>query len=1213
MSQHKRFSRVSTARGVHLFGLAVCLILLGTWSSIAIGQATVSTGSIQGTVTDPSGAAVPGVKVSITNSSTGLHIERSTTSQGAYTSGGVPSGNYQIRVEAPNFKATVVSVTVQVGSASTGNVKMEIGSASQTVEVTSEGARINTEQATVQGVLDAAQIENLPVNGRNFLDLAQLEPGVQIQDGGNFDPTKNGFSSVSFGGRAGRTARIEVDGIDISDETVGTTTQNVSAGAISEFQISQSTLDLSTELTSSGAVNVVSKSGGNSVHGEGFYNFRDKNAGLANFPGGKDTYFQRNQFGGNLGGKIVKDKLFWFLNAERVKQATLVPIVVSEPFGNIPPGYSSPFKDTTMLGKLDYNGPRGIKLFYRFNYNWNSDVAAFGSTFQPFANRDNTPSHGIGMDWATGKFTHSVRYGYQKFQNHIADAVLGGGVFDPAGTVPVAVRIGPATSQYRFGPSRLAPQETFQSNNQIKYDGSYLAGTHLIRFGVDFNHILGGGGASFYNAPELRASSFGADAQAAAATGPFPGGSENPLNYQVSQIILGNGQGFGTERPAFGFPAGGQYDNRLGLYVGDVWKIRPTLTVTYGVRYSHDTGRSDSDLAPITCDQITASTVSAATTALGAPPCTGNQRLLDQFGGNFGGKINQPNGNFGPQIGFAWDLGAKGTTVIRGGGGLYYENAIFNNILFDRPVRLGAGLFNQTPTICPSGQLPIPGGIATSFPFNGGNQSIADLCTGLIGNELNEVAALAQFFHTVTAAGGAQANSGFVGANLSSGTAPSIIAPDYKTPRSWQMNVGIQHQLGRGTVLSVDGIRNVGLHYLLGVDTNHVGDARFFNKTAAQGAVTSTLAACGVGSVDAAIASCPGLHATGGGATMEDFAGNGLGSGTDIGGGLPWYLAGLSNPYAFGGINSAVGANPMLFPIGRSVYTALQVKLTNQISKPVSWIGRLSSQFSYSLSRFNTMTSDQDFVNNALDNANPGKYFGPNSLDRTNQVSFGTFMDLNRGPRISFIGHFFSPLSVTPTLVAGGNLGEIFTTDLQGDGTTLPNGENFAGQVLPGANLGSFGRKYKGNGINNLINAFNSNFANKLTPAGTVLANSGLFSASQLTSLGAVVAPLANAPAKQADMGWLKVFDLKMSYPIRIKENTKLIPSVAAYNVFNFVNYDTTIVAPGFALAGGLDGSAGSINGTPAGSSAHPRAGLGTGVNTIGSPRELEFGLQLVF
>jgi hypothetical protein len=129
--------------------------------------------------------------------------------------------------------------------------------------VTGSAVEVNTEQPTVQGVLTSRDIENLPTGSRNFLDLAQLEPGVQIQDGGNFDPTKNGFSSVSFGGRFGRTARIELDGMTSAMMTVGTTAQNISAGAISEFQVSQSTLDLSTELTSSGAVNVVTKSGTN--------------------------------------------------------------------------------------------------------------------------------------------------------------------------------------------------------------------------------------------------------------------------------------------------------------------------------------------------------------------------------------------------------------------------------------------------------------------------------------------------------------------------------------------------------------------------------------------------------------------------------------------------------------------------------------------------------------------------------------------------------------------------------------------------------------------------------------------------------------------------------------------------------------------------------------------------------------------------------------
>ncbi|MGA7377200.1 MAG: carboxypeptidase regulatory-like domain-containing protein, partial [Candidatus Sulfotelmatobacter sp.] len=262
---------------VSLLCVALCPVTL-------FAQTTISTGSIQGTITDPSGAVVSGAKISIVNKATGRVINTKSTSAGAYASGALTPGDYTLRVEAQGFKTSEVPVTVQVGVTSSGNVKLQLGESTQVVQVQAETVAVNTQQATVQGVLTSQQIENLPINGRNFLDLAQLEPGVQIQDGGNFDPTKNGFSSISFGGRFGRTARIEVDGLDISDETVGTTTQNVPASGIQEFQIQQSSLDLSTELTSSGSVNVTTKSGTNKYHGEGYYYFRDQTFD-ANLPG----------------------------------------------------------------------------------------------------------------------------------------------------------------------------------------------------------------------------------------------------------------------------------------------------------------------------------------------------------------------------------------------------------------------------------------------------------------------------------------------------------------------------------------------------------------------------------------------------------------------------------------------------------------------------------------------------------------------------------------------------------------------------------------------------------------------------------------------------------------------------------------------------------------------------------------------------------------
>src|SRR5579863_4650327 len=305
----------SGCRGFLHFMTTMCLLMVA--SITANAQTTVGTGSITGVVNDPTGAVVGGATVTITNTATNSVMPLITNSSGAYTSGALTPGNYRVQVSAKGFSSVSGTLTVLVGNTATFNATLPVGQESQVVEVQAGSVEVNTEQATVQGVLTRDQIENLPVNGRNFLDLAQLEPGVQIQDGTNFDPTKVGYSSISFGGRFGRSARIEVDGVDVSDETVGTTTEDIPASSIQEFSVAQSNLDLSNELTSSGAVNVTTKSGTNAYHGEAFGVFRDHGIGSASLPHATilpSPYFQRNQDGGNFGGPILKDKAFFFID-----------------------------------------------------------------------------------------------------------------------------------------------------------------------------------------------------------------------------------------------------------------------------------------------------------------------------------------------------------------------------------------------------------------------------------------------------------------------------------------------------------------------------------------------------------------------------------------------------------------------------------------------------------------------------------------------------------------------------------------------------------------------------------------------------------------------------------------------------------------------------------------------------------------------------------
>jgi Carboxypeptidase regulatory-like domain len=1152
-------------------------------------QAGISSGSIQGTILDSTGASVPNANVSVTSKATGAVISLQTTSAGTYNSGPLAPGDYVVRVEAKGFKTAQFPATILTGTVTPGNLTLEVGSSSTVVEVAATAVAVNSEQVTIQGVITDTQIENLPINGRNFLDLAQLEPGVQIQDGGNFDPTKKGFSSISFGGRFGRTARIEVDGLDISDETVGTTTQNISIGSIKEFQVSQSSLDLATELTSSGTVNITTRSGSNTLHGDGFFNYRG-DATSAKF-GNPPAVFDRKQYGVSLGGPLIKDKLFVFGSGERTAQNLLASVKPASPFQDLAGTFNSPFRDQLWLGRLDYNLTSNLRAFFKFAYEQNDAVGAFvPGTYSPFANVDFTPSYGGGIDYSKGSFTHSVRIGYMKFRNGITDAVAGTNITNLAPGVMVNISNGgtaclDGAALVCTGANVLAPQKTYQSNKQFKYDGSKLFHSHIIRYGAGYNRILGGGFASFYGIDPAVRGAFTAASQAAAATGPFPGGNSNPLNYPVTRIRLGNGQGCFTEIAQFGQSCGGQFDSRFQAYLGDSWKMKPNLTVIYGVRYNRDTGRSDADLAPIPC---------SAAPSIG---CTGN--LLDQIRPGFGGRVNQPDGNVGGTLGFAWDPWKKGKTVFRAGAGLYYENAVFNNVLFDRPGRLATGLFNLTADPCPSGSLTLPNGTVVNT---------SALCGQPIGSVVNQVIALQKQYQQVTAQAGAQSNGGYVANALAAGssvTGVTLYSPNYESPRSYQMNVGFQHELKPGTVISADYLRNVGVHTLLAIDENHVGDARFLDVAGANAAIaaTNTSFGCGVGAVGISCAIAAG-------ATITDYANNGLTDGNFWTGGAPVGAGQI----AFPGKNPNFGQVQFLEPVGRSVYNALQVKFNSDLKSPFRFVRRLNAQISYSLSRLNGEATDIDFINNSVDYNNPGRFFGPSGLDRTHQLSGGVIMDLPGGVRANFITHWYTALPQTITYAAPGNGEDIFQFDTVGDGqTTLA--------PVPGSDIGSFGRDIKAGDLNNFLQKLSSQFGNKLTPAGQALVSAGLFTQDQLVALCAVTPSLSTAPgcgpkfvlAPPSEVGndAFFTFDLRLGWairPVRHSDRFVVEPQVAFYNLFNRQNHN----GPDSLLAGTLDGATNSVNGTTK-FNRTSLIGLGSGVFAIGAPRSLEFGIKATF
>jgi len=1202
---------------------------------VAYGQAiSTNGGSVQGTITDASGAAIPGAVVIVNNPDTGFTRTLKTDGSGFYSIGPLNPGKYILDISSPGFQHLRVNTVVQTGTATAGSEKLSVGNAGETVEVTAGQLQVNTDQAGVQDVLTRQQVESLPINGRNFLDLAQVQPGVILQSGETFDPTKAGYSAISVDGVSGRTTRILYDGQDITDETVGTTIINVPTGAVDEFQLNRSTQDVSGEVTSTGQVLVASPSGTNAFHGQLFYQFQDHRALFARAFGGFDEPFQRNQFGGSIGGPIIKDKLFFFVDSERIKQDQQSAAEAQPTFAAILaqyPSFSTPFRDTFTIGRLDYTGPFHGHYFARALYEANADGGNYNNLYQVYLNRDNVPAISGGADFSSGRFTHSFRGGYEKFHNLIADDTAGNtSIYNPN----VGLNLFDTADSFYAGPNLLAPQGTFQSDKQFRYDGTWTHGTHTVKFGASVNRILGGGYAAFFSlAPQVQ---FGPNqVLPACANGGATSCPGDPLNgYNLSGgVIIGNGNGIFTEQPGFGLPGGGQHDWRSGYYVADTWKATPSFTLIAGVRYSIDTDRANQDLTTPECGQI------AAGLTL---PCSGTQPLLAQFDPTMTGThVHQPYGNVGPQLGFVFSPGAHKVS-LRGGIGVFYENDIFNNTGNSRPAVLDAsGPFFGNTAIC--GPYPTsisaPGGSTISTgTANGVTLPISQICSLSIGQAAPFIASIKSQYVTATQANNSAANGSFVGNILAFsptyGTQGAYGA-NYRTPYSIQINGGVQYEVAKGTLVSADYIHNSTLKVPLIVDVNHVGSANHLNTAAAQNAITKTLAACGATSVAAAIApgGCPTGTGPNNNASIVDFAGNGLDSSATFLGGLPAQAANLTpnTGAAFPGINTAVGQGDLTVPTGQSGYDALQIVLKQQKSHPAPGITSSNFQVSYSLSRIVSDagfggtsaagTADQFFNSYPVDMYDPSSYIGRSSNDHSNELSFGGSLLLKYGPQIGLIGHFFSagastlmlPLSADPQQSGAG---EIFRTDVTGDGTT--------GDLVPGTRVGAYMHSVQPKDLAGLINNYNTTQAGTLTPAGQALVNAGLFTPSQLIALGATKPSLHPAPANgPIPNPAFRDFDASFSYPIalgRFREGLSLIPGVTFYNVTNMANFNrlTGSLISSATAADNNTGPTGNSVAALNGSNTLPtlnglRVERGSGTFDQGAPRTTEFQLKLNF
>jgi outer membrane receptor for ferrienterochelin and colicin len=1176
--------------------LLFCLLLaLGVAAS-----AQTPTGSIEGTITDQTGAVVAGATVTVTETATGRALTATTGDEGFFTVRNLQPGVYTVKVEKTGFKiSTIESLTVQVGQVARADAGLQIGAQSEIVEVSSGDnvQTVDTTRQTVDGVINARQIENLPLNSRNALDLAELQPSVVVRDGGAIDPTKTGaYRTVGVNGASGTGTRITVDGIDVTDETVGTTLSNISTDAVQEFQLSRSSFDLSTSLTSSGAVNIVTRRGSNEFRGSAFHFFQNQD--LAARPDflAEERPFSRRQQGYRFGGPILKNKLFFFSNFENNLQKTQDQVTfLGSAFSRFNGTAQLPIDYKYATNRLDYVLNNNVNLFYSHRY---SDDFSTSTAQTPLLNVNTTNVHTIGGDIVTGKFTHSLRFGYVNFNNRIDSIANEAFPFTTVGgtTFGIIVTDPDLINTYFFsGPNSLAPQQTYQDNRQFKYDGSMTFGSHVIRFGGEVNRIKLGGFANFSGPPTAYGEIDPLVAQGSTQV--------DPLSLPLIEFSLGPNSGFFTPEPAHNLPFGGKRNTRYAIYGGDTWKILPNLTVSAGVRWNYESNFFGKEGRALP--------------------------ILDVLYGQGTGAVAKfPKNAFSPQIGFAWDPFKDGKTSVRGGFYLSYENNIFNNTLFDTSNRIAPGIgplvtFNFQNLRGPDGTavaVAIPE-IAACNTTAAQAEIAAGIYNCLNGTILrNALPVIGRINNALQAAYAANLsnydpNRGLTSYEATGGnTSGGIFPGDYKIPYALQFNIGIQRELFKDTVLSIDYVRNhgVGLPFTIR-DIEYRRDARYFNEAAARSRISTVT---GIAPANINPTTIGAFLAANPNANFDTF---GLSTNTTR---LDTIFPGLTAPNAVLPGQPATNnfVRTRIVDGGFSLYNALQLSLNGRVSNDALGFLSIGGQnlvkdmnYTVSYALGNAKATDAsgrgEFIAGTFNNREPNSpdNFGPTTLDRKHIFTASTSFTTLGGVRIDQIWRFRSAPAQSLFIPAVDGLdprSQLFTTDINGDGSaggTVPRPD-----LLPGTSQGDLGRRFRTvEQINAVIRAFNTNYAGSATPAGHRLIAAGIFNLQQLQQLGAVMQPIALIPeGNPLPFDNLFSLDLRITRPIRFGERFEIEPSVSIFNVFN----NTPLGNLGF---NALDGSFGSLNYDY--NTAEERAALNEIRGRSLQTRQIQFGIRFTF
>jgi outer membrane receptor protein involved in Fe transport len=681
-----------------------------------------STGSIGGTITDAAGGVVPNATVTVRSQATGEEHQTATDASGIYLVPALPVGNYRVEVKAQGMQSTAATgVQLSVGTSLRQDFALKVAATSETVEVSGAAPLIDSSSTTLGSVVDQHTVQEIPLNGRHFIDLSYLTPGTVTPPANGFlTAPLRGQGSFSFNSAGAREDSVNfmINGINLSDPNQNQITFQPTINTVDEFKIDNSTFSAEYGRNSGSIVNIATRAGENAWHGEAYEFLRNDYFDARNFGnptnilvGGalvpsKEFQFVRNQSGGDGGGAIIKNKLFAFLSYEALRQRQAVALPTSTvltaaqrsqalatsdaavqallPLIPLPNTGTNGFTGSASAPVNIEQGTANISYLLNTNnrLNFYYAIQKDQRNEPPTTDGNSFPNEGdqrngtrqlltFNEDWTLSPtLTNEFRAGANRihiiFNPDNVDAApdfhINSGVTAPIGLPHITV-----TGAFTFGGNSGFPQGRGDNVGTFSDTLSWVHGNHIIKIGGEFRR---------QNTDDFSATP---------GTFSFPSLTAFLADQANSFTVTNSNR------------SNRVYGNSVGAFVTDTWKIRPTFTVTLGVRYDWYGTPTEAENRFVVFDPTTDS--------------------LQHVGQNSGPGLayQQSALNFEPRVGIVWDPFKNGKTVIRAGYG----------IMTDQPtLGLVTGLAGNPPNAFPISYTPPSGSFVTlenAYPLASGS------------------------------------------------------------------------------------------------------------------------------------------------------------------------------------------------------------------------------------------------------------------------------------------------------------------------------------------------------------------------------------------------------------------------------------------------------------------------------------------------------------